>query len=258
MINGHNFTEKMNKDGFYIFENFIEKKLIERLIKDLNKSYLLCRRVQIKNGINDSDGTCHHLIGQADSFMGCLAEFEKLNPFIESYFKGKYILNSFGGNILKGNSSYANKIHRDQRSFSGEFPLMLNTLVMLDDFTNDNGATWLSMGGHKLSDRPMKEMFFYNAVQAIAPAGSVVVFNSNLWHAAGENKTYKPRRSLTPLFCRPFMKPGFDYPRVLGYDYGHSYTPYLRQVLGFNSRVPETLSEWYRPKEGRFYKGDQG
>lgn len=251
------FNERMNRDGYFLVEGFIDRKLIDRLLYDLKKSYLLCRKVQLRNGVENSEGTCHHLIGQGDSFMDCLASFEKINSYLEDYFCGKYILNSFGGNILKSNSSYANNIHRDQRSYSGDLPLMLNTIVMLDDFTKDNGATWLMKGGHVWENKPHKEVFYDNAIQAVVPAGSVLMFNSNLWHAAGENKSYKPRRSLTPIFSRPFVKPGYDYPRSLGYDYGSTYSSYLRQVLGYNSRVPADLTEWYQSKQRRYYRSDQ-
>ncbi|MFN5993306.1 MAG: phytanoyl-CoA dioxygenase, partial [Betaproteobacteria bacterium] len=87
---------------------------------------------------------------------------------------------------------------------------------------------------------------------------SILFFDSNLWHAGGDNNTDKPRRSVTPMFCKPFIKPQFDYPRALGYDKGDSFSAYLKQVLGYNSRIPSTLDEWYQPPEHRMYKSDQG
>ncbi len=188
--------------------------------------------------------------------MDYLTIFEDLDEYTQSYFGGKYILNSFGGNLLRKGSSYANNIHRDIRSFSGSFPLMLNTIVMLDDFTMHNGATWLMHRGHIHADKPTEEDFIKSAFQVTGPAGSVVFFNSNLWHRSGENKTDKPRRSVTPMFTRPFFKPQFDYPRARGYDYGHAYSPWLRGVLGYDSRIPANLSEWYQKPENRMYKGD--
>jgi ectoine hydroxylase-related dioxygenase (phytanoyl-CoA dioxygenase family) len=190
--------------------------------------------------------------------MDCLAEYEKLDEYFTSYFCGKYILNSFGGNILKKGMSYANEIHRDIRSFSGALPLMMNTLVFLDDFTHENGATWLMNRGHWLADKPTEFAFQDRAFQITGKAGSIAVWNSNLWHKAGENKTDKPRRSVTPELSLCHYKPGFDYCRALGYWTGDGYSPYLRQVLGFNSRVPKNLEEWYKPEENRMYKKDQG
>ncbi len=256
MISVKEFQNAMQQDGYFLFENFIGAPLVESLIGALESAYAKCRVIQVENGVENSQGTVHHLICQGPEFLECLSEFERLNPYLESYFEGKYILNSYGGNILRSGESYANNIHRDQRTYSDDFNLMLNTIVMLDDFTEDNGATWLMRSGHVCPYLPTENLFSEHAFQITAPAGSVVVFNSNLWHRAGENKTDMPRRSITPIFARPFVKPGFDYPRVLGSD--NKYSEYLQQVLGYNSRIPSSLAEWYRPKEKRFYRSDQG
>ena len=175
---------------------------------------------------------------------------------IKEYFGGPYILNSFGGNFNEG-SNYASEIHRDIRSFQDPCPL-LNTLVMLDDFTEDNGATWLMTFGHILPDQPDDKLFHMHAQQVTAPAGSILLWNSNLWHRAGENKTGKPRRIVTPIYSRPWFKPGFDYCRSLGYPQVADLPETLRQVLGYNARVPASLDEWYQPPEKRMYRSDQG
>jgi len=252
------FNKQIAERGWFLFENVIPQDLIERMKFDIEGAYITCRDFQIKAGLQHTESTVHHLIGQAQSFMDCLAEYERLDEYFTAYFQGKYILNSMGGNILKKSTSYANEIHRDIRSFSGSLPLMMNTLVFLDDFTHDNGATWLMNGGHFLADKPTAREFEDRAFQITGKAGSIAVWNSNLWHRAGENKTDKPRRSVTPELSKPFFKPGFDYPRTLGYHMGDSYSPYLQQILGYNSRIPKNLEEWYRQPKDRLYKGDQG
>lgn len=248
------FLRQMTDKGWWIFPDFIGSSLIESMRDDLEKCYYNCRDIQIKNGVDNSEGTCHHLIGQADSFMDCLLQYEKVNFYLEDYFCGKYILNSFGGNILRKGMSYANDIHRDIRSFSGTIPLMLNTLVMLDDFTEENGATWLREGGHRWKDKPSENEFCKHAFQIVGSAGTLVVWNSNLWHRAGENKTDDTRRSVTPEFTKTFIKQGFDYPQFCNDETA----PYLKQVMGYNSRTPSSLSDWYQPKEKRFYQDGQG
>ena len=85
-----------------------------------------------------------------------------------------------------------------------------------------------------------------------------LIFNSNLWHAAGVNRSDRSRRALTAAFTRPFVKPQLDYPRALGYERGDDFSPALRQLLGYNARVPTSLDEWYQPPGKRLYKRDQG
>jgi ectoine hydroxylase-related dioxygenase (phytanoyl-CoA dioxygenase family) len=72
------------------------------------------------------------------------------------------------------------------------------------------------------------------------------------------NTSVGPRRALTIAFTRPFMKQQLDYPRALGYHRRDTFSPRLRQLLGYNARVPASLEEWYQPPERRLYQRDQG
>jgi Phytanoyl-CoA dioxygenase (PhyH) len=254
------YVENMRERGWVIFERAIDDAFVYRMLEDLERSWETCREVMIRNGVfADAELTVHHLIGQGPSFLSFIDEMEPLMSYLEHYFEGKFILNSFGGAINSfGRTSYAQRVHRDIRSFSGDMPLLLNTLVMLDDFTPDNGATYLLTGSHRGGDKPDDQYFYSHADRALAPAGSILIFNSNLWHSGGDNKTNRPRRSVTPMFCKPFMKQQFDYPRAVGYDKADQLLPHTRQVLGYNARVPATLDEWYQPRERRMYRPDQG
>ena len=257
----HDFDVHMNEKGWFIFDEMVPPALIYRMLEDMKKAYVICRDVQISNGLSyNNEGTVHHLVEIGQGFVDYLDFSVQLNPYFEFYFKGKYILNSFGGNFnQKRVMSYANNIHRDIRTFSGDLPLLLNTLVMLDDFTIENGATFLMSGSHRTHPHtPTEEEFHHAAVQATAKAGSVLIFNSNLWHCAGINHTDLPRRSVTPMYCKPFIKQQYDYPRALGYENIDLYSEWLKQILGFNARIPASLHDWYQPKERRMYKSDQG
>jgi len=53
------------------------------------------------------------------------------------------------------------------------------------------------------------------------------------------------------------MKQLLDYPRAIGYDKMDSFDLELQQLLGYHSRVPASLNEWYQPEINRFYKKDQ-
>jgi ectoine hydroxylase-related dioxygenase (phytanoyl-CoA dioxygenase family) len=253
------FEATMHEKGWVVFPAAVPGDLVARMTDDILSCWKVCRAIQERYGVAaDADLTVHHLVGQADSFLELVERMSIFADYFEAYFGGKYILNSLGGAVnTRGHTSYAQRIHRDIRSFSGDMPLLLNTLVMLDAFTPENGATFLCTGSHKRGEKPSEDEFYARASQALGPPGSVLVFNSNVWHAGGENRTEHPRRSVTPMFCRPFMKQQFDYPRALGYD-RQDLSDYARQVLGYNARVPATLDEWYQPPERRMYKPGQG
>ena len=249
----------LDRDGWILLPRVIDGTLQQRLREQLEQAYERQRRVQMANGVGDgSDGTVHHLPLAGGAFLDLL-EADLFGDLLDEFFGGPYIVNTYGGVLnLPSNLSYVGRIHRDLRSFSGDLKLMAQWLVMLDDFTDENGATYLLSGSHKLPARPDEKSFFTAATRAVGPAGSIVVFNSNLWHAAGINKSNGPRRALTIAFTRPFMKQQLDYPRALGYDRAGAFSPRLQQLLGYNARVPSSLDEWYQPVERRLYKSDQG
>jgi len=247
------------EEGWTLLPSAVPTDLLQRLTRELEAVYAQQRMLQMKNGVGEgTDGTVHHLPCAGGAFLDLLTRLPG-RLLLEQYFQGPYILNTFGGVLnLPNDVSYVGRVHRDQRTFSGDIHLMVQLLVMLDDFTEANGATYLLSGSQRLAVPPSNDVFFRDAVRATGSAGSVVVFNSNLWHAAGVNRTDRPRRALTIAFTRPFMKQQLDYPRALGYDRGDSLSPELRQLLGYNARVPASLDEWYQPPEKRMYKRDQG
>lgn len=250
----------VSSEGWALFSGAIGGDMLKRLRKDLHIVYRKRRAVQERNGIGDGmAGTCHHLLG-SDSAMDDFVASLPLHTFIRGFFDGPYILNSFGGFINEATASdgYIGAIHRDVRTFSPDFRLMLNMLVMLDDFTPENGATHLMPKSHNASEKPATDAFQSAAIQATGVAGDVLMFDSRLWHAAGRNDTDMPRRALTLTFTRPFFKPQLDYPRFLGEGYAAALPPQVRQVLGYDARVPANIEEFYQPPERRAYKSDQG
>jgi ectoine hydroxylase-related dioxygenase (phytanoyl-CoA dioxygenase family) len=82
-----------------------------------------------------------------------------------------------------------------------------NSIWLLDDFTEDNGATRVVPGSHRrvVSVRdtmPDPAAAHPGEVKFTAPAGTVVVFNSHLWHGGTLNRTGSQRRALHSYFTR--------------------------------------------------------
>lgn len=258
-VSVEDFAAQIEDKGWFIFEDVVDAQLIQKLIVDLEQAYEIRRPIQIRNGVDaNTEGTAHHLLADGQSFLELLQQ-AYLDEYLKSFFEGNYILNAFGGNLnLRKQFTYASLVHRDVRTYTREIKFLMNIIVMLDDFTLNNGATYLLSGSHLKKDKPGDEEFFLKADRAVGKGGSIVLWDSNIWHAAGENKTDAPRRSLSLIYSKPFMKQQFDYPRSVGYESADSYSENFRQIVGYNARVPASLEEWYQPPEKRFYKKDQG
>ncbi|PXX97496.1 phytanoyl-CoA dioxygenase family protein [Halomonas sp. LBP4] len=253
------FDRTIEDKGWFLFEKVLDDEFIARLRRDCLKWIEICSEYQIRNGINESgDGTAHHCLGSGDS-IDRFIDMHLFHDYIGSYFGNEpYICNSLtpiGG--FPGADIYVHKLHRDVRTLIPGYPLKLNMLVMCDDFTAENGTMMLS-GSHYRHERPSDEEFERHHERLVAPAGSVVLFHSTLWHKGAHIKGPRNRVALTVGYGRAYIKPHMDYARMLGEEYGKTLSPLTRQVLGYNSRVPVNLDEWYRPIEKRLYHSNQG
>jgi len=253
------FDEAIKTYGWAVYENAVPEGFIDEINNSLPAAYDLRRWIQINNGIAaNMDGTLHHLV-EFNNFSLKFLEMQVCDKLIKHFLGGNYILNSLGAVInVKHATPYVQHVHRDIRTFTGDLKLMIQMMVLLDDFTIENGATYFLSGSHLYDSKPNEQRFYGNADRLVARKGSIVLFDSNLWHAAGINVTDLPRKALTMAFTRPFFKQQLDYPRLLGYGFSDFLSENLRQVLGYNSRVPSNLEEYYQPVENRMYKQGQG
>ncbi len=254
------FEDEISSRGVVIFNEIVPGDLLARLRQDLPGHQAACQAIAQRNGVGAGlSGAAHHVLGGRDSLDDFFHQLF-LDEYIRSFFQGPYILNSYGAinNLTPSSDGYKHgqQFHRDVRTYSNGFRLMLNMLVMVDDFTTENGATKLVPGSHRVEARPDDDFLEQNCIRATGPAGCIVLFDSNIWHSAAPNTTSNPRRALTLTFARPFFKQQLDYPRLLGEEY--TADERIRQVLGYNSRVPASRHEWYQPPERRMYRPGQG
>jgi ectoine hydroxylase-related dioxygenase (phytanoyl-CoA dioxygenase family) len=148
--------------------------------------------------------------------------------------------------------------HRDFPRHLNGYLASLNTLICIDDFTAENGGTIVAPGTHQRAERP-SDAFLEAASQPVeAPAGSVIVFDSTLWHAAGRNASDRDRLGINQQFTRSFIKQQVDYVRALGDDFVERQADRTQQLLGWYTRVVTSLDEYYQPAERRLYRSGQG
>ena len=150
------------------------------------------------------------------------------------------------------------RYHRDFPRVLNGFLMSVNTLLAIDEFTGDNGGTMVVPATHQREERPGDGYIEASAVPAVCPAGSVVVFDSTLWHAAGVNRSSSDRVAINQQFTRSYVKQQIDYVQALGDEVVQAQQPRTQQLLGWYTRVVTSLDEYYRPAEERLYRAGQG
>ena len=253
-------NEQLKKIGYLKLNTKINSYWIEKVNNVLPSIFDDHQKTRTENGneIYSNGLALNALVGNQVlfDFLQYLIDEDVIDWLNNNYFKSTCILNSFSAlsNLPRENKIFHRKVHRDIRGFSGDIPIMLNMLVMLDDFTEENGATLILPESHLYDEKPDDDYFSSNCIAVTGKKGDIVIWNSNLYHTSGHNKTIFQRRALPITFSLPYYKQLLDYPRAIGYEKQLSFNKELRNLLGYNSRVPASLSEWYSSPEKRLYK----
>ncbi|MBV7335080.1 phytanoyl-CoA dioxygenase family protein [Chloroflexi bacterium TSY] len=98
--------------------------------------------------------------------------------------------------------------HRDF-IFPGDRPLSINTILYLDEMTEERGPTRMVPGTHRGETYPPDESRYDplpGEVAAYSAAGDAVFINGAIWHTGGCNKTEGLRRGIFLYFGYWWMK----------------------------------------------------
>lgn len=151
-------------------------------------------------------------------------------------------------------SNYSNRIHTDCPRIIPGYITNIGATILLDDFTEENGATWFLPGSQENPIPPDPDEFYKKASRVIEKAGTIWFFNARLWHAGGNNHTPNWRHALTINVVRPWMKQRIDIPRAMEKLDLNNISDAAKQKLGFYAQVPANYDEYYVPLEDRKYK----
>lgn len=89
----------------------------------------------------------------------------------------------------------------------GDQPIHMTTLWMLSDFTEEGGATYIVPGSHRAGNNPAGDIGYdgtapvASEMQAVGKAGSVLAFDSRMWHSVGQNRSDTARVTLAVRYA---------------------------------------------------------
>lgn len=132
------------------------------------------------------------------------------------------------------------KLHVDwHEAVTPENYKVCNSIWLLDDFSNENGATRIVPGSHHSGVLPQDilanpEAPHPDEVIIEAPAGSVFIFNSHAWHGGTTNHTEKNRRSIHSYFCRSDQPQQVDQSRYIKQETLKRLSPAAVKILGLD------------------------
>lgn len=141
--------------------------------------------------------------------------FEDLafHPLAVEYVKAVLGWPALLGNIsanITGPGGGEMVLHADQifvpEPWSAE-PQGLNVAWCIDDFTEANGGTRFAPGSHRLNRAPLAEESDVATEPIVAPAGSIAIFESRVWHKTGHNRTAdQTRAGIFAWYTKPIYR----------------------------------------------------
>jgi ectoine hydroxylase-related dioxygenase (phytanoyl-CoA dioxygenase family) len=198
----------LDRDGFVILRNILTPEQLE-VLRERTDDLLAAEGAEAGKEVHQEAGTDRlaDLVNKGEVFGVCFTHPRVLAAVAHVLGSDLKLSSINGRNALPGSGHQW--LHADWEG--GEVPpdgyQVCNTAWLLDDFTRDNGATRLVPGSHRGGRLPEQEVSDPGAphpdeVIAVAPAGSVLVFNSHTWHGGTDNRTDRPRRALFAYFTR--------------------------------------------------------
>ncbi|MGY4493078.1 phytanoyl-CoA dioxygenase family protein [Pseudomonas sp. TE3610] len=197
----------------------------------------------------DEANTIRAPILYGEPFFLHLALNQKLLSVIEKLIVGKFILNQQNGLINPPKQTYNQAAwHRDlpYQHFTSSSPLAINALYCVDDFTCQNGATYVLPASHKSTDFPSDRYIHNNAIQIEAPAGSFIIMDCMAYHAGGFNTTDVERRAINHVFTIPYFKQQINIPLNLD---SSGLSAAQQEILGFRFVEPQSVDAFFQTRQ---------
>lgn len=243
--------EEFHNLGYTIIEDLIPVGELDRFRKELMRIYELQEKefgLDNLKKINE-ENLARALLCHSDLYLR-LARNAKALEYVKKLLGTYFVLHLQNGIInMPGQEHHQNSWHRDfpyQNWVSSE-PIGCNVFYCLDDFSEENGATYLLPHSHKIAYMPSEEYLEKHAVQMNAKAGSAILFDSMMFHKAGFNRSAdKVRRGINHLYAKAIVRQQINLPAMLGGKYADD--PFLNMLLGYGSNPPASVLEWRKNK----------
>jgi ectoine hydroxylase-related dioxygenase (phytanoyl-CoA dioxygenase family) len=223
------------RDGYVILEGLLAGDEVAELAAALAPYEARC-----PTGRNNFEGEqtqrVYSLAGKGDVFMR-LAEQPRVVALLDALLLPNWLLSNLQSIRLHPGET-AQPWHTDDAFYLIPRPrdrLAVSTIWAIEDFTADNGATELVPGSQAWRDERPGDA---PAIQAVMPAGSVVIFDGALWHRGRENRSSGTRLAISPQYCQPWLRPQESQLLIAPPAIAAGYSPRGRAMLGYSIHPP--------------------
>lgn len=237
--------------GYIALEGFMSDRLLADLRERVDELFL-AEGAQAGSEFKQEPGARRlaNLVDKGAVFADAIAIpaiVERVGHVLGPDFK----LSSLNVRSANPRSDAAQPLHADMGAVADDRGYWVcNTVWMLDDFTESNGALRIVPGSHKWGRLPEAGAAEPTEELITGRAGTVVVMNAHMWHGGTANRTERERRAMHGFYCRG-DKPQQQYQkRLLRPETLAGLSPALRKLLAIDDERNDVLSAQGSGKSG--------
>lgn len=239
---------QLDETGFVRMDGFFGPELLEKIRAAVERRFAIegdAAGLEFKQ--EPGSRRLANMIDKDEVFAGCTARPEILEC-VGHVLGPEFKLSSLNIRSANPHNGIGQPLHADMGAVADERGYWVcNTVWMLDDFTEDNGAIRAVPGSHRWGKLPQDVLADPKAphpdeVLVTGKAGDVVVMNAHLWHGGTENRTANHRRAMHVFYCRS-DKPQQQYQkRLLSPEVQRRLTPEERRILALDDPRNDEVS----------------
>jgi ectoine hydroxylase-related dioxygenase (phytanoyl-CoA dioxygenase family) len=247
--------EEIRINGYCVIPDVVEESYLEEARKRLDAVYLEQEKAFGKEkliAIQELDVARCPLA--YDEFFLQMAGNSLVLQVAKAMIGGMQILHLQNGIINRpGEEHHQSSWHRDlpYQDWVISKPLAMNALWCLDPFNSETGATWILPYSHQQALLPSLDYTNKFKIQISAEAGSVVLFDSMMFHCAGYNKSEIVRRAINHVYVTPILRQQIDIPASL--QGKHKDSAYA-ELLGYTTLLPQSVDQFRENRYNRLKK----
>lgn len=228
---------QIKREGYIIFDRLFSPDQMDTLKEDV------LGRFKHESGRNNFEGLA------TQRLYTMMAETDIANPMVEHplilglldrIFEPNYLLSQLQViNIRSGEA--AQPLHYDDGFYPWPRPrraLGAATIIAVDDFTEDNGATVLIPESHNWGEKMPSEEDKMRLIKAVMPKGSVLFFLGTLWHGGGANQSERSRMCVTAQYCAPFCRTQENFSLSVPKARVKTFSENIQRLLGYSIHPP--------------------
>ncbi len=216
---------EINKNGYTILRGFVDQQGVEDL-KRLADKYFKPLGMEARRAAAARDYSYSEFDSKEAARKSLLVQTREVDDLVTD----QRVLSIAEAVLLEGPPYYrrvrtagtgfkdaytrerdVRSLHRDDAIYPVRIPgkpLVLNTLLAIDEFTPESGSTTFVPGSH-LWDKPVDPD--HETVAIEMDPGDLALFGGEVWHGHGQNKTNGRQRCLAMLYVCGWLQPFNDY-----------------------------------------------